>query len=607
VRVIHEKGIITMNISSRYLAAIGLSLFSIPFSVNAVKSYAQVSAQAAGANFDGPAELPREYVKSSLKDSHAGGRSWTVKAGESIGKVLNQASCDDTVQLQAGAAFSEKFVIPAKPCDDAHWITIRTSAPDASLPSEGVRLTPCYAGIASLAGRPAYHCDSTANVLAKIEFDGKGGSGPILFSSGANHYRFIGLEITRAPSPATVYNLVQFDGPADHLIFDRCWFHGTPQDETARGIMLGVSRYVAVVDSFFTDFHCVAKTGACVDSQAIGGGLGDAPMGPYKIVNNFLEAAGETIMFGGGKSTVNPQDIEIRHNHMFKPLTWLKGQPGYVGGTNGSPFIVKNLLEFKNGQRVLVEGNLMENCWGGFTQIGFAILLTPKNPGNNFCPSCSVTDITIRYNLIHHVGSGMQIGNGLADNGGAARDGQRYSIHDIVIDDIDGAKFGGPSEFAQVSMGAGAATLQNVTINHVTAFPSSRMFVVGAPAGSSAPMKNFVFTNNIVNASPTPLLSTGGGAANCAFGNSPLKAYNACFSGSVFSANVMIAPPPSAQWPPKNFFPGSVGAVRFSRYDDGNGGDYHLQPSSPYKGAGTDGKDIGADISAITAATAGVE
>jgi hypothetical protein len=47
--------------------------------------------------------------------------------------------------------------------------------------------------------------------------------------------------------------------------------------------------------------------------------------------------------------------------------------------------------------------------------------------------------------------------------------------------------------------------------------------------------------------------------------------------------------------------------VRFVNYNGGNGGDYHLQPSSPYKHKGTDGRDLGADMDAITAATAGVE
>jgi hypothetical protein len=331
-------------------------------------------------------------------------------------------------------------------------------------------------------------------------------------------------------------------------------------------------------------------------------------MGPYKIVNNFLEASGENILFGGGEATATPQDIEVRHNHMFKPLTWMKGQPGYTGGTNGNPFIVKNLFELKTGQRVLLEGNILENCWGGFSQVGFAILLTPKNAGG--CPGCQVTDVTIRYNLISHVGAGLQIANVPTDRG-VALDGQRYSIHDIVIDDIDAAKYEGPGEFAQIfSVNGGSPLLQNVTINHVTAFPPRALFIIGGMTPAGGPMKNFVFTNNIVSSGNTPVWSTGGGPANCAFHDSPLTTFNACFSGYTFAANAIVEIPsrfPPSTWPSKNFFPSSASAVRFADYHGGNGGDYHLQSSSPYKGKGTDGKDLGADIDAIKSAIAGAQ
>jgi hypothetical protein len=390
-------------------------------------------------------------------------------------------------------------------------------------------------------------------------------------------------------------------------VFDRLWVHGTAQDESVRGIQLGQSRYVAVVDSFFTDFHCVARSGACADAQAICGGIGDGPMGPYKIVNNFLEASGENIMFGGGRGSATPQDIEVRHNHMFKPMTWMRGQPGYVGGRNGDPFIVKNLFELKNAQRVLLEGNILENTWGGFTQVGFAILLTPKNPAG--CPVCQVTDVTIRYNSISHVGSGLQIANALSDNG-SPLDGQRYSIHDDVIDDIDGAKYGGPSELAQVSVSAGAPLLQNITINHITAFPSHMLFLIGNMVATRTPMKNFVFTNSIVNAGSAPVWSTGGGPGNCAFHDKPLITFKACFGGYAFAGNAIIASSsayPPSDWPDHNFFPASASTVRFVNYNNGNGGDYRLQASSPYKGKGTDGKDLGADVDAIQSAIAGAE
>ena len=183
--------------------------------------------------------------------------------------------------------------------------------------------------------------------------------------------------------------------PADHFVFDRLWLHGTEQDETTRGIYLSGTRYMSVVDSYFSDFHCVARTGACTDAQAIAGGLGSLPEGPVKIVNNFLEAAAERVIFGGGPATTTPADIEIRHNHLYKPFEWMPHQAGFVGGTSGQPFIVKNHFELKNAERVLFEGNILENTWGGFSQMGFSILLTPKNQAPNVG---RVTDLTVRYN-----------------------------------------------------------------------------------------------------------------------------------------------------------------------------------------------------------------
>src|SRR5258708_10291304 len=157
--------------------------------------------------FDGPAELPRVYVKSSLSQTPAPGRTLAVRAGEDPSKALSKASCGDTVELQAGATFGA-LLVPQKNCDDSHWIIVRTSAPDSQLPPEGTRLTPRYAGVSSLPGRPDLNCGSAEIVLAKIEFNGKGGSGPVTFAPGANHYRLIGLEITRAAPGACVCNLV---------------------------------------------------------------------------------------------------------------------------------------------------------------------------------------------------------------------------------------------------------------------------------------------------------------------------------------------------------------------------------------------------------------
>ena len=86
-----------------------------------------------GSNFDGPAELPRVTVPTAMSDSPTPGNVINVNSGGDLQSALNNAHCGDVIQLQAGATFSGKFNLPAKNCDDSHWIVIRTSS-DSALP-----------------------------------------------------------------------------------------------------------------------------------------------------------------------------------------------------------------------------------------------------------------------------------------------------------------------------------------------------------------------------------------------------------------------------------------------------------------------------------------
>jgi hypothetical protein len=554
----------------------------------------------AAGTFDGPAELPRLHVKSSLADTPAPGKVRMVHAGDNLEEAFSQASCGDTLKLEAGSAFTGHFVLPAKHCDDAHWIIIRTSAPDSALPLEGTRLTPCYAGVASLPGRPEYPCPAAKNVLARIEYPKKG-RGPLEFADGANHYRLLGLEITRSASTDSVSNLVTIEGQskADHLVFDRVWIHGTAQSETTRGIGLGGSTDVAVVDSYFTDLHCIAKTGACTDAQAIGGGLGSNVMGPYKIENNFLEASGEDVMFGGGNATSVPHDIVIRRNHMFRPLTWMRDNPGFVGGADGHPFIVKNIFELKSGERVLFEDNVLENSWGGFSQEGYAILLTPRNQEPNRCPECRVVDVTIRNVRISNVGAGFQIANVKSDVGDYAKDGGRYSIHNVLVENLDGQRFQGHGVMFEIL--STKVILHDLSIDHVTGQANRALFMVGAHDGK---IVNFTFTNNLLSAGKQQILLANGGPENCAYRpevQGPAGVFDSCFTNSKVAGNVIIGG--SNKWPAKNSLVKNAGEVGFKAADKELVSDYRLHPSSRYKNAGTDQKDVGADVDGINAAT----
>jgi hypothetical protein len=572
---------------------------------------AQCSAQQG--KFDGPAELPRLYVDSALSATPSPGKTIPVRTGDNLQAAIDGANCGDRLELQNGAVFAGNFRFPEKPCDDGHWITIRTSAPDSSLPGEGTRLKPCFAGVSSLPGRPDFHCSTTQNVLAKLEFNKNNGVGPIIFLSGANHYRFIGLEITRTAGNSVDYALtsVAEGAQANHLIFDRVWMHGTPTDETTRAIaMLGMSN-VAVLDSFFTDFHCIAVTGTCTDAQVISDNGGHTPSGAIKIVNNFLEASGQSILFGGGGASATAADIEIRGNHLFKPMNWKPGEPGFVGGASGRPFIVKNLFELKNAQRVLFEGNILENCWGGFSQNGYAILLTPKNQSSH-CPLCRVTDVTIRYNRVSNVGSVLQIANVADDNGGFATAGERYSIHDLLAENVHGNQnqFQGAGLFAQlISI---SPPLRDVQIEHSTAFVPRATFAIMT---RETKLANFKIDNNLLSTGQYSIISSGGGAKNCANQpqmQGPSGVVKSCFENSTFTHNLLIG---DGGWPKDNWsvkdahaagiIESSTPGKPYELCAENSGKD--CKKSSPARHAGTDGKDLGVDLETLQQKLADVE
>lgn len=551
-----------------------------------------------------------------MADTPAPGSVITVNAGGDLKSALKSAHCGDVIQLQAGATFAGPIKVPAKNCDNQHWIILRTSAPDSALPAEGQRATPCYAGVASLPGRPQYPCSNPQNILARVQM-AVPGDGPFRFADGANYYRLVGLEVTRAAGLRGKAGLISGIGTVDHLVVDRSWLHGQPQDETHNGVNLSGMTNVAIVDSYFNDFHCIAKTGTCVDSHAVSGGISDTPDGAFKIQNNFLEASGQGVLFGGGAATTTPTDVEILNNHFFKPWQWMAGNKPFVGGPDGNPFVVKNHIELKNAVRVLIDANLMENSWGGFTESGYGIVLTPKNQHNirgdsDLCPLCQVTDITVRYVRVSHAGGGFQLATDKSGHGdkGVALAGTRWSIHDVVLEDLSGAYGGGGTAF-EIMNGWPSNPLNTVTINHVTAFPDyGNHMILAGNVYANAPMYALVFTNNLVVTGKYPVWNVGGGKASCAYKDVPITTISNCFLNSTFANNGLIASPPNfppSLWPAQNLFPQSIDDVQFTNYDNGNGGNYELMSTSPYKYMGTDGKDLGADIASLNAALANVE
>jgi hypothetical protein len=500
-------------------------------------------------------QAPQVFLDTTY--SPPSGNTITVNAGGNLQTAINQAQPGDIIQLQAGATFTGNFVLPNKGAG-SNWIYIRSSA-HASLPAPGNRVSPAQASL-----MPKI---VSTNTMPAVRAD-----------LGSHHYRFVGIEIatTWAVTSGTHGSVIMLGEDANgngavtlaqlpkNITFDRCYIHGTPTGNVLRGITAN-SASTAVVDSYLANFHSVGQ-----DSQAI---LVWNGAGPFKYVNNYLEAAGENIMFGGGDPAVAnmvPSDIEIRHNYVFKPLTWRQGHPTYAG----IPWVVKNLFELKNAQRVLVDANIIENIWPA-AQAGFAIQLTVRNEEGT-APWSIVQDVTWTRNILRQISQGINV-HGFDDNQ-TSQQARRFQIRDNVMEGMAGG-----GRLFQV-----LGDVLDLTIEHNTAFPTGPTIMADQTSNP-----RFFYRDNIVQ-EVQGVIGSGSGA-----GNQTLNVY---FPGAVYTKNVQPGGN-AGNYPANNFFPPNMAAVGFVNLA---GGDYRLSASSPYRNAGTDGKDIGADVAAVNAATAGV-
>jgi hypothetical protein len=526
-------------------------------------------------------ELPRVLLDTTYSPPTRG-HLIPVKASGDLQAALDSSRPGDVIELPAGATFTGNFILPRKPGTD--WIYIRSSA-HARLPRPGTRVAPSH-----------------ARWMPRIDTPNR--SPAIRTAAAAHHYRLVGIEVTargdtRSTGPYSDNNVVYLESeggqtsvsqvPSD-IVLDRCYVHGTPTGSVRRGIAMNGAR-MAVVDSYLSDFH---EVGA--DSQAISSWNGP---GPFKIVNNHLEGAGENLMFGGADPSIPdlvPSDIEIRGNHLFKPLSWRIGDPTYAG----TPWSVKNIFELKNARRVLAEGNLLEHNWR-HDQNGFAILFTVRNQDGG-APWCTVEDVTFRKNVLRHAGGGFNIL--AADNNYPSQQTRRILIQDNLLDDISSVNWGGTGRlFQMLSLDARDTGILDLTVEHNTGFSNAWTAYTGdRPV---AVHRSFTFRNNIVPKRtygfaggtkswppPSPIVTGDGG-----------RTLDTFYVAPVFAGNVLIGSTPADySGYPGNFFPASDAEVGFLDVARGN---YRLGPASPYKSAGTDGKDPGAAIDELETATAG--
>jgi len=225
-----------------------------------------------------------------------------VRRGENLQAALNAARPGDLLLLEAGAEFVGNFVLPLKSGDSP--IVVRSTASHL-LPVEGVRVQP-----------------SDVPLLARIRSPNTAAA--LRTAAGAHHWELRYLEFSA--NQLGYGDIIQLgDGSAaqntlakvpHHIVLSHLYVHGDRLFGQKRGIALNAA-HVTIRDSYIAECK-----GVGVDTQAIGGWNGP---GPFVIDNNYLEATGENVLFGGADPAIPnlvPDGITFRRNHVSRPMAW---------------------------------------------------------------------------------------------------------------------------------------------------------------------------------------------------------------------------------------------------------------------------------------------
>lgn len=455
-----------------------------------------------------------------------------VPPGASIQTALGRAAGGDIIELQAGAVYRGALRLPNKPGNE--FITIRTSASDAQLPPADTRLDP----------------KKYASLLPKIISNVKG-QPAVLAANGAHHYRFVGIEF--GPTIEGLYNIIQLGTGEEstveelphHIEFDRVYVHGSPTEGQRRGIAAN-GRHIKIANSYFSDFKREGE-----ESQAIAVWAAD---GPIEIINNYLEAGAESILFGGAESRLGiiPGNAVIRDNWFNKPLEW-----------RGTKWVVKNFFEIKSGRNIKVENNLMTNNWT-MAQEGTGVLF---RTGEDSGKDATVEDIEFTNNIVRGTASAITV------FGGEGTGGRRLTIRNNIFDDIDSKKWEGRGFFLKTSTWDGLVVENNTVIHD-----GSITLAYGSP------VRGMIFRNNIVFHNEYGFFGDGAGP-----GRPALAKY---FPGALIANNVIVGGS-SSDYGGSNLYPSSARSIGFA---GPTSGDYRLRSDSAYLKRGFNGNQIGANL-----------
>jgi hypothetical protein len=473
-----------------------------------------------------------------------------VPAGADVQAAINAATCGSTLALASGATYTGNYSLPNKTCGSAPIV----------LTTFGVLLP---IGRVDPVSAAPFATLTSANTSAVIVTKAAAHDWKLIalhIHAGAGIYPFGLISIGAGDSTQTSLDQVPM-----HFLIDRCYIHGDPNTGAKRGIDMNGAD-VTVTNSYIADIK-----GKGQDTQALGGVNGP---GPFVITNNYLEAAGENVLFGGADPNIPnliPSDITITGNLISKPVAWR---------TQG--WSVKNVLELKNAQRVTIANNVLEYSWLN-GQVGYLLMITVRDQSGH-CSWCTVQHVEVHHNVLRHGNQGINI-LGLDDDKDAT--GTVYpsvrasdlSIHDNLIYDIGGSTWGGGTTVGLIVNNGPSA----LTVTHNTWSGKTSEALAMTSGVSKTVAAGFQMTCNVLNEGSYGITGDGSTAVGAASWTANVDAASAFVGNQILSGGVRKITYPAGN---------TLAAYAFD-------GSYSAAPPL----ACADGKPAGADIAALLAAT----
>ncbi len=313
--------------------------------------------------------------------------------------------------------------------------------------------------------------------------------------------------------PDVYLTLVAFNENAARMVLDRCYLEGLGFPSRVSTAVVLYSANSAVIDSYISGINSWRGINprSKTYEPAYRGGYGGTStaismsrgQGKAIINNTIVDSPGITL-FADNPGAVAISDITIARNHIVRSDKYRAGSALSDGRWYGN----RHFIEFKQGRRIAIEGNILDGNWADYVPLGPAILLSPRGmPG--IISNNAITDLRIANNVLRNISTAIQLEG--SDNQKSATTGTtaRVRIHNNLVHDLDFYRMrstpsgiGGPSP----SGAFGGAFLfadwpmEDITVTHNTVYdnrgkaPAILFYDVGRAEGLT--IKNNIFTHN---------------------------------------------------------------------------------------------------------------